>query len=195
VFPKSKVGGTFQFSIIIFCILSSLIFLIGFYFYKIEERKNKSEFYSHLSYISKLKAEEITSWRNERLIDANDIQKNQSLINDINEWFLNKNNIVAKSRIENWIKYLSSNINYANVYLLNPNLKVELSSNLNINIDALETKYLQRILNSKIIEFTDLHRSALNNLIKMDLIIPLLYPGKEKGNIIGLEKDGLNQNR
>ena len=41
------------------------------------------------------------------LIDANDIQKNQSLINDINEWFLNKNNITVKSRIQNWIKYLS----------------------------------------------------------------------------------------
>ena len=186
MFPKSKLGGTFQFSIIIFCILSSLIILIGFCFYKIEERKTKSEFFSHLSYISKLKAEEITSWRNERLIDANDIQKNQSLINDINEWFRNKNNIVAKSRIENWIKYLSSNINYANVCLVNPNLKVELSSNSNVNIDAMETKYLQRILNSKKIEFTDLHRSSVTNRINLNLLVPLLYPDNVKGNIIGL---------
>ena len=185
MFPKSKVGGTFQFSIIIFCILSSLIFLIGFYFYKIEERKNKSEFYLHLSYISKLKAEEITSWRNERLIDANDIQKNQSLINDINEWFLNKNNIVVKSRIRNWIKYLSSNINYANVYLLNLNLGIELKAKNIEYIDIRERKQLQHILNTKQIVFTDLHRSALNNLINMDLIVPLLYPQSENGKIIG----------
>ena len=185
MFPKSKVGGTFQFSLIIFCILSSLIFLIGFYFYKIEERKNKSEFYSHLSYISKLKAEEITSWRNERLIDANDIQKNQSLINDINEWFLNKNNIVVKSRIQNWIKYLSSNINYANVYLLNLNLGIELKAKNIEYIDIRERKQLQHILNTKQIVFTDLHRSALNNLINMDLIVPLLSPQSENGKIIG----------
>jgi len=147
--------------------------LIGYYFYKYREGQNESDIYSHLSYISKLKAEEITSWRNERLIDANDIQKSQSLINDINEWFLNKNNIIVKSRIQNWIKYLSSNINYANIYLLNPNLKVELSANTNLNMDASERKYLLRNLYSKKIQFTDLHRSPRNNSINLDLIIPL----------------------
>jgi PAS domain S-box-containing protein len=186
VFPKRREGKIPQLSIIIFCIISLIIILIGYYFYKYREGQNEADIYSHLSYISKLKAEEITSWRNERLIDANDIQKSQSLINDINEWFLNKNNIIVKSRIQNWIKYLSSNINYANIYLLNPNLKVELSANTNLNMDASERKYLLRNLYSKKIQFTDLHRSPRNNSINLDLIIPLLYSGKERGKIIGL---------
>jgi PAS domain S-box-containing protein len=185
VFPKRREGKIPQLSVLIFCVISLIIILIGYYFYKYREGQNESDIYSHLSYISKLKAEEITSWRNERLIDANDIQQSQSLINDIHEWLLNNNNIAVKSRIQNWIKYLSSNINYANVYLLNQNLKVELSSNPNVNIDAWEKKNLQRILHSKKIQFTDLHRSARDNRINLYLIVPLLYPGKEKGNIIG----------
>ena len=186
MFPKRREGRIPQLSILIFCIISIIIILIGYYFYKIREGQNESEIYSHLSYISKLKAEEITSWRNERLIDASDIQKNQSLINDIHEWFLNKNNIVVKSRIQNWVKYLNSNINYASVYLLNPNLKVELSSNPNVNMDVWERNYLQRFFHSRKIQFTDIHRSTVDNRINLDLIVPLFYPGKEKGNIIGM---------
>ena len=185
MFTKRKEVRTPQLSIIIFCILSAIIIIIGFYFYKAREGKNKSEIYSQLSYISRLKAEEITSWRNERFIDANDIQKNQSLINDIREWFLNKNNLTVKSRIQNWIKYLNSNINYANVFLLNRDLGLELTVNASGYLDAWEKNYLRHILNSKEIEFTDLHRSSVNNLINMDLIIPLLYPENENGKIIG----------
>jgi PAS domain S-box-containing protein len=173
-------------SILTFFILSLIIILIGFYVYKEREEKYKSEIYSHLSYISKLKADEITSWRFERLNDATDIQKNQSLINDIHEWFQNRNNLEVKSRIQNWIKYLSSNANYANVYLLNTAMMSELSANPDGFVDARERNYLKRILRSRKIEFTDLHRSSVNNRINMDLIIPLVYPQKENGQIIGL---------
>jgi PAS domain S-box-containing protein len=171
-------------SIITFCILSLIIIFIGFYFYKTREEKYKSEIYSHLSYISKLKSDEITSWRSERLNDAVDIQKNQSLINDINEWFRNKDNLSVKSRIQNWINYLSSNTNYANVYLLNQHLDIVLSAKTDGYVDPRERKYLRQIFRSRKIEFTDLHRSSVNDRINMDLIIPLFYP-KEKGNIIG----------
>jgi PAS domain S-box-containing protein len=186
VFPNKKEVRIQQLSVLIFCIISIIIILTGYYFYKIREGQNESESYSHLAYISKLKAEEITSWRNERLNDANDIQKNQSLINDIKEWLQNKNNIIAKSRIQNWIEYLSSNANYANVYLLNLNLGVELRANRSGFFDAWERRYLRDIRRSNKIGFTDLHRSSQNNLINMDLIVPLLYPNKENGNIIGL---------
>lgn len=172
-------------SILTFFILSLIIILIGFYVYKEREEKYKSEIYSHLSYISKLKADEITSWRSERLSDAIDIQKNQSLINDIQEWFLNKNNIEVKRRIQNWIKYLCSNTNYANVYLMNTSLKTELSAKPDGFVDTRERNYLKRILRSRKIEFTDLHRSADNNRINMDLIVPLMYTKKENGQIIG----------
>jgi PAS domain S-box-containing protein len=186
VFPKIKEGRIPKLPVVIFCIISLIIILIGYYFYNTREEKNKSEIYSHLSYISKLKAEEILSWRNERLIDARDIQKNQSLINDIKKWYLNKNNIVSKSRIQNWIKYLSSNINYANVYLLNLNLGVELKANSSGYFDNREKKNLRRILRSEKIEFTDLHRTPVNNLINLDLIVPLFYPDIENGKIFGM---------
>ena len=186
MFPNKKEIRIQQLSVLIFCIISIIIILTGYYFYKIREGQNESESYSHLAYISKLKAEEITSWRNERLNDANDIQKNQSLINDIKEWLQNKNNIIAKSRIQNWIEYLSSNTNYANVYLLNLNLGVELRANRSGFFDAWERRYLRDIRRSNKIGFTDLHRSSQNNLSNMDLIVPLMYPSKENGNIIGL---------
>jgi PAS domain S-box-containing protein len=186
VFPNIREGRIPKTPVLIFCIISLIIILIGYYFYNTREEKNKSEIYSHISYISKLKADEIISWRNERLIDARDIQKNQSLINDIREWYLNKNNIVVKSRIQNWIKYLSSNINYANINLLNLNLGVELKANPGGYFDNRERKSLRRILRSKKIEFTDLHRNPGNNLINLDLIVPLFYPDNENGNIIGM---------
>jgi PAS domain S-box-containing protein len=173
-------------SILFFCVLSLVIIFIGYYFYKIREEETKSEFYSHLSYITKLKTDEISSWRKERFIDAKDIQENESLINDIHEWFLNKNNVTAKSRIQNWVEYLDSNINYAGIYLLNPSLEVELEGSPNGYVDSCEMSFLKEIVNSKNIIFTDLHRSTLNHKINMDLIIPLFYPNRENGNIIGL---------
>lgn len=173
-------------SILIFSLISLILIITGYYFYRIREEKNKADIYSHLSYITKLKADEIASWRNERLFDANDIQRNQSLVNDINEWFLHKNNIAIKSRLEDWIKYLNSNANYGNAYLLNANLGIELQANSNEYQDSTEMDYLKNILNAKKIVFTDLHRSLKYNLIKMDLIIPLLFPDSINGKVIGL---------
>jgi PAS domain S-box-containing protein len=186
LFPKIREGRIPKLSVFIFCIISIIIILIGYSLYKIRQGQNETEIYSHLAYISKLKADEINSWRNERLNDARDIQANQALINDIREWLLNKNNLAAKSRINNWIKYLSSNPNYANVYLLNLNLEVELKANPGRFSENREKKHLQHVLNSKQIEFTDLQRSPINNIINLKLIVPILYPGKGKGNIIGL---------
>jgi hypothetical protein len=173
-------------SILIFCILSIIIILTGYFFYEYREEKNKSEFYSNLSYISKLKVDEITNWRNERIIDASDIQKNPSLINDINDFFSSKQNLIVKSRIENWIKNLTANNNYANVYLLNSDLEIVLSANSQKFIDSAEINYIRNIRKYGKVFFTDLHRSSSNFRVNMDLIIPLVYPNTEHGNHIGL---------
>jgi PAS domain S-box-containing protein len=186
VFLNRKDFRVPKLSILIFCFISIIIILTGYFFYKVREEKNKADIFSHLSYITKLKSDEIISWRNERLIDATDLRENQSLINDIHEWFLNKNNPTIKSRIQDWLKYLSSNINYGNVYLMNTNLGIELQANDKKYLDSSEMNYLRNSVISKKISFTDLHRSLYNNLINMDLIIPLLHPNSKNGNAIGV---------
>ncbi|MDR3611189.1 MAG: histidine kinase dimerization/phosphoacceptor domain -containing protein [Ignavibacteriaceae bacterium] len=183
---EAKETGTPLNLIIIFCFLTFLIIISGFYFYRNQLGKNESDIFSHLTYISKLKADQITSWRSERMVDAIDIQANQSLINDIRDWLLNNNNSMAKSRIQNWIQYLSSNvdINYDRVTLLNLNFKVELSSGSNQIIESWEKQSLEEALKSKQIQFTDLHHSSHQIPIGMDLIIPLLYPDNKNGELI-----------
>jgi PAS domain S-box-containing protein len=122
------------------------------------------------------------------LVDANDIQANQSLINDIRDWFQNKKNHQAESRIKNWIQYLSSNIeiNYDRVSLLSKSFEIELSSSPNKNLEDWERQSLKQDLNSGKIQFTDLYRVTRKNPVEMDLIIPLLYPDNKNGESIGL---------
>jgi PAS domain S-box-containing protein len=188
VILKNKENSTRFFLLTVFSILSVLIVIAGYYIYHSQASKSKLEVYSHLSYISKLKVDQISSWRNERIIDAHDFQENQSLINDIHLWYLNKNNLSAKSRIQNWIKYVCGNIeiNYSRVALINMNLGVELSTDSNKTIEPWGKQSLELAFKSKEIEFSDLHpSSSQKNHILMDLIIPLFYPADKNGKLIG----------
>jgi len=171
---------------LIFILISLVLIAGGLYYYAIQQKKIKSQIYSKLEYIARVKEDQIINWRRERNNDAKDIQTNQSLINDVNSYFTDSSNYKIKSRILSWLTYLGKNVDYANVYLLNKDLKVKIQADTEVYFDLATRELLKQSLRIKDISFTDLHRSETNNKIHIDIIIPLLYPDIVTGKIIGL---------
>ena len=127
----------------IFILISLVLIVAGLYFYTVQQKKIKSQIYSKLEYISRVKEEQIVSWQRERINDANDIRTNQSLINDVNAFFQDSSNIKAKSRILSWLRYLSRNVDYTNVYLLGKDMKVKIQSDTDMYFDSAELSLLK----------------------------------------------------
>ena len=170
----------------IFILISLLLIVAGLYYYSIQQKKIKSQIYSKLDYIAKVKEAQIINWQRERLNDANDIHTNQSLINDVNSFLLDSSNIKIKSRILSWLSYLSKTADYTNVYLLNKNLEVKALANEEMYFDNESRELLKQTIRNNQTEFTDLHRSLSNNKIHIDLLIPLLFPDDLTGRPIGI---------
>jgi PAS domain S-box-containing protein len=170
----------------IFLLISLVLIVAGLYYYTVQQTKIKAQIYSKLDYIARVKEDQIANWRRERINDANDFQTNQSLINDVNSYFVDSSNIIIKSRILNWLKYLSKNADYTDVYLLNKDLNVKIQANTEMYFDSATRELLKLSLRTKETGFTDLHKSETSNKIHMDIIIPLLYPDNPAGNIIGV---------
>ena len=170
----------------VFIVLSLILLAAGLYYYTTQQKKIKFHIYSSLEYISKVKCDQIENWRRERIKDAKDIQANQSLINDVNLFLGNNDNLKIKTRILNWLVYLSKNADYTNVYLLDKYLNIKMQTNPEMYLDNETYQLFKKMIIDRNACLTDLYQSRTNHKVHMDLIVPLLNPDSNNGNIIGL---------
>jgi signal transduction histidine kinase/putative methionine-R-sulfoxide reductase with GAF domain len=173
--PKIRFRG----HIITLLIVAILLGVFGCIVYIGQQKKLKQEIYSGLRVISTLKAEQLVNWMNERLNIANVIQGDKSLINDVSNFLKNRNNREIRERVEYTLKTVCNDTNFSSIFLLSPDLNVELRVNVLHEIGGNAKVYLQEVLKNKKILFSDLHRSSTVTNVHMDIYIPLF--NSEKG--------------
>ncbi len=172
--------------IITFIVLAIVLCICGYYIYSIQKVKIKSEIYAQLSTIARLKTNQIESWRDERLLDADHIKYDLSLIYDIKHWFKNENDLSAKNRIESTLESLCKDNNYSNIYLFDTQLNSKLKVDINEEMDPNSINTLGRIKKSPQVYLSDLHKSPFLNEIHMNLVIPLLIHEKKSDILIAI---------
>ncbi|MCX6165058.1 MAG: PAS domain S-box protein [Ignavibacteriae bacterium] len=175
-FRKNLSGRVAWILIVIFVLLSIIVWYLGTLYYQSQRDRIKTEKYSELSAIANLKVNEIISWRNERLNDGESISSNP-LIKDEILFLLKNRNEKTKQNINKWLESILSLYDFESVIFLdkNENLIFYLPDNENGKKQIQHSYSFKKELAGKKCVLTDLHIiDTLNSKAELDLIIPII---------------------
>jgi len=172
---------------IIFIILTILIIIASHYIYSEGKKRIKREKQGDLLAIAELKVEQIVDWKNERLRDAMVIQKDRFLTKAIYEYLKNPEKKELKDEISFWMRGFKETYRYKSVILLNKMGEIVLyisDEEEKLGPDA--KRVFDEALNTKRIQFSDLYRSKISNVIRFTIAVPLLLGDGEKTRVIAV---------
>jgi two-component system sensor histidine kinase/response regulator len=173
---------------LIFVFLVFLLFVIsgGILYYKSQKKKIVLEKHNELEAIASLKVEEIDKWRKERIRDGNIIHTNIALNSLISDFLNNDKQFNLKQELLLWMESLIKNYDYQSILLIDKTKTARLSYPFQDSIGSnLKASISEVFRNNKII-FTDLHRSDSISNVHIDMLVPLIDPGKNDGTIFGI---------
>ena len=172
LFSKTK-------KVIFLVFLLALIIIIygSYFFYQTEKNAIRREEYDQLNAITKLKIEQITQWRNERLSEA------QYFAND-DDFIFHTSALLSSNNRNNLIDYFTQRLSsikhvdrYANIYIVSLNKQVLFSLDKRKekkDITPSTIQYIDTAITSKKIIFTDFHFAANYKNIFINIAAPIL---------------------
>lgn len=166
---------------LIFFVVSVLAVITGLLIYNEQQTKIKSQIYSQLSYVSKVKQEQIINWIN--ITVDHTYNSDQWLNNEINQFINSSADIETKNRIRNWFKNINSSSEYLDAYLLDTKMNVGLSLNNKPFLQEIDKKYFDSALTTRKPVLADFHKN--NNHIFIGVITPLILKRGRDEKIIG----------
>ena len=172
---------------IIFIILTILIIIASHYIYSEGKKRIKREKQGDLLAIAELKVKQIVDWKNERLRDAMVIQKDRFLTKAIYEYLKNPEKKDLKDEISFWMRGFKETYRYKSIILLNKMGEIVLyisDEEEKLGPDA--KRVFDEALNTKRIQFSDLYRSKISNVIRFTIAVPLLLGDGEKTRVIAV---------
>lgn len=174
-FRKNLSGRVAWILIVIFVLLSIVVWYLGTLYYQSQRDRIKTEKYSELSAIANLKVNEIITWRNERLNDGELISSNPLIRDEILSLLKNKDP-KTKQNINKWLESLLMFYDFESVIFLdkNENLIFYLPDNENGKKQTQHRYSFKKEPVNKKCELTDLHIiDTINNRAELDLIVPI----------------------
>jgi PAS domain S-box-containing protein len=144
------------------------------------------EIHNNLLTITKFKADQIITWRNENLKDAHLIQTNSFLTNSIDEWESNKINDADRIQTINWLKSFQVDNGYSHILLLDGNFKYIWSSEPSDSLGPHGKESAIKSIQSGSILFSDLHRAPNHPEIHIDMHIPLFLQQDNSAKLIAM---------
>jgi len=168
----------------VFSLLIIFIIAIGFYAVKVQDQIVVEDENLKLLSIADLKINQINSWRKERLIDAKAMLYSEAFAMDVERWFNNNADREAEKRIDRYLKqFLESNYYKIQVIDKNMNVKKCLYGPY-APISPSEKELVSEAFENRRITFSDFQTDDINNIIHLDLIIPLLVRNSVIGAVI-----------
>lgn len=161
---------------LILIVLTSILFLfiIGITYYLIEEKSLKEEKYKELSTIAKIKLEQITDWREERVYEAVFFAKIDRLIKSTQGLINNRNNSEIKNYLQELLYPTKTNQGYENIFISdnNSNILFALDSSYTL-ADSITALNISKAIKRDSLLFEDFHFCAVHNKIHLDIISPI----------------------
>jgi PAS domain-containing protein len=182
--------------LIIFILLSAGICYLGFLYYLNFKEKITENAENELHSVGVMKVNEILSWKEELLEDAENISKNPLIINDLVYYFNNKNKVNPNNtnQINYWLESLTKLYKFNCAILYDTSGNNCLSYPQNIIKDSYEDNIILRnSLNQRKINFSDIHfPDSDSNRLAFDLFIPILVVNEKdtvSAGVVTLEID------
>ncbi len=150
-----------------------LIIVCGYFYYQYEENSIHKRQYSELKVIANLKISQIVQWRKERLADANVIAKSPFIRQNVQRWFLSKDNILRIDLIKQF-SLMRYSYNYENVFIVSVEGKFlfDLDSSIK-HIDTLTINLCKKAVHDGADIMSDLYFCPTHHTIHFDIIAPI----------------------
>jgi len=177
----SKFRLKWQF-IVLAVLVSVLLIIGGFIYYKYEERTIRNEKYNELKAVAELKINQIVQWRKERLGDAVIISQSHIFNAAIEKSLADRNNLKSKRDILNVLTISKAQYGYDEVMIASPDGKVLIYPDLNIKtFDPVTITLINKAFEQKRVIFSEIYYCNLHKKIHLDVIAPVMG---EKNNPI-----------
>jgi PAS domain S-box-containing protein len=158
------------------------ILITGSFYYSYQEQEVTSRMTGDLKSIAKLKADQVVSWREDRLSDAEEISTSTYLIEEIDRLPAGDKNTAERDRIMQRFGEINKSGQYSNVLFMDTRGTVRLSLDPSVqNVSMPTREAVARSLEEGHPILTDLHMRACRNIPVMDVVAPLVIT-RENGS-------------
>lgn len=169
----------------IFIALSIIILTAGYFYNKKQETAIKTAIHHELNSISKLKAEQIIRWRNERLQLANVIKKSEFVHSLIYDWLANQSDQKLRIQILKWMTIIRDARDFHGVFLLDDKGSLKLVvCDSNGTISEKTSGLLREAMDKNQVIFSNINIHEKEKTVELDVIIPIKMNDKPLGWLI-----------
>ncbi len=171
--------------VFIVTILSILVILSGYLYFRYEAKTARQSVYDNLHSIAELKAGEITKWFQERTGDARALSESPFLIKAFKQWIEDPGNLSLKKDIEKRLNIAKNNFRYKNIMLASPtgNLLMSLVPE-EFSFDPKTSEEIIEAFRKQEIIFTDFYYCSTHDRIHIDIIAPVI--DEKKSPVVAL---------
>lgn len=161
---------------LILIVLTSILFLfiIGLTYYLIEEKSLKEEKYKELSTIAKIKLEQITDWREERVYEAEFFAKIDRLIKSTQSLINDRNDSEIKNYLHEFLDPTKTSHGYENIFISDIKSIILFSlDSTYVFADSITSLNIAKVIKKDALLFDDLYFCSVHNKIHLDIISPI----------------------
>ena len=171
------------FIIDIFLVVVVGILILGLLFFAKQKENIRNEAAKNLYTIAKLKVDQITHWRKERLNNAELIFNNRQFINQVNQFLNNPKQAEIREDLQKYLHVIKENSECSSILLIDSKgiLQLSIPETTEKAGSHAEKLFTEAIKARKVI-ISDFHTSETVPYVHIDLVIPLYLP--KKGNDI-----------
>ncbi len=176
--PQAEMERSTLALILVFLAMTVGIVTAGFLYYRSQERHYRTEVEEELQSITKLKINELTWWRKERLGDASVFFRNDNFSGLVQRYLNHPQDIDASQRLSRWLEQVRSAYNYDRVFILDDQGVERLSApDTTTHKAAHPIDETVEILGSGEARFIDFHRDWPEGPVYLAVAVPILDEG------------------
>lgn len=159
----------------------------GYAFVQQQEHIAIEEARLDLATIADLKASQIVAWRRERLIEAQSLYSNAMMSHRINDLLKGSKQSSVRTEIQTWMEQFRAAGGYNKILLFKPDSRLIASASFDSSPPKSHySSQVKQAAQTQGIIFTDLHLDSNSDNIDIDLLIPIMSPGKNKHSCIAV---------
>lgn len=181
----------YKLKIFLYIILFLCALFLLYRYYNIQKDIMTSDAQNNLKTIASMKVNQIEEWRADRIKDAQNLVSNKTLTEEIIGIKDSKISGKILTELKLWFRELNSDNKNKRIKLIRSNGNVILSDpEDNKNLDKFIKDNIREVIKSKKIYFSDFYFSETDNLIHIDLMVPVLSDKDSSANmILVIERD------
>jgi two-component system, cell cycle sensor histidine kinase and response regulator CckA len=161
--------------IALFVLFTLGIAAAGVHYYLRQTEYIRREKQNELLAIADLKVRQISSWREERKVDAEIILRNRFLVDRLREYLVRKTASRSMEEILGWLKALPATGVYQGVYLLDGKGEERLAASDGSHpVESFVRSMVTGAIHARAVVFSDLFREETTGHIHFDLYVPLV---------------------